>query len=249
MLVNKNKKECMNEITVYEKMNDPIHSIQVLGEAIAKSGMFGCEKVEQGTILALQCIAEKKAPLEMAKNYHLIGGKLSMRSDAMLAEYRKRGGKVKWTSFDDKKASGLWSYDGNEVELSYTIEEAKASGLIKSGSGWTKDPSAMLRARLISKAIRMLAPEVVVGVYTPEETEDFTNKKEIKVIEPEIIQDKLETLLESYEPHATKFFLEQNWIKEGQTYKEISEERRSNILKNPNPLIQKLRQIQDGVTS
>ena len=233
----------MNEITVYEKMNDPIHSIQILGEAIAKSGMFGCEKVEQGTILALQCIAEKKAPLEMAKNYHLIGGKLSMRSDAMLAEYRKRGGKVKWTSFDDKKAAGTWTYDGNEIDLSYTIEEAKNLGLIKEKSVWTKDPAAMLRARLISKAIRMLAPEVVVGVYTPEETESFTVQKPI---EPEIVVDPLETLLKAYEPYTTNFFREKGWITEDQDYLQVSKEREANILKNPEPLLAKLREMQEG---
>jgi len=32
----------------------------------------------------------------------------------------------------------------------------------------------MLRARLISKAVRMLAPEVNSGAYTPEEVSDFT---------------------------------------------------------------------------
>ena len=231
----------MNEITVYEKMLDPLQSIQVLGEAIAKSGMFGCEKIEQGIILALQCIAEKKAPLEMAKTYHIIGGKLSMRSDAMLSEYRKRGGKVKWTQFDAVRACGIWTYDDNSIEMSYTIDEAKASGLIKAGSGWVKDPGAMLRARLISKAIRMLAPEVCTGVYTPEEVESF-----VKVKEVDFSIDPLETLLESFEPHTTNLFREKGWISDDLDYLCVSDDRKASILKNPEPILNILRQKQES---
>lgn len=234
----KDELSLLSQGNVYDRMSDPLLAITTLGEAIAKSGMFGCDKVEQGTILALQCISERKAPLEMAKTYHIIGGKLSMRSDAMLASYRARGGKVIWRSFDEKLAKALWKYDGNEIELSYSIEEAKAAGLIKEKSGWIKDPAAMLRARLISKAIRMLAPEVCTGMYVPEEME---HKMESEPHTMEIVEDKLETLLSEYEPKVTELFLAQNWITEGQNYLNVDEERRNNILKNPKPLLERLR--------
>lgn len=233
-----------SQLGVYDRMSNPIEAVEKLGGWIAKSGMFGCTKEEQGMVFALQCMSERKAPLEMAKQYHVIGGKLSMRSDAMLAGFRERGGKVQWKQYDDKAAVARWIYDGNDVELSYTIEQAKNAGLVKSDSGWTKHPAAMLRARLISTAIRMLAPEVCTGVYTPEEVSDFEPAKEKQVqgtvIEstPVLANDDLEVLLESYEPHATELFLEKGWVTGQQTYLDCEQEKRKSILKNPKPLLE-----------
>jgi len=161
---------------MYDHLTDPLTAIEKMGEWIASSGMLGCTKVEQGKLIAWQCAAERKTPFDFKREYHIINGSLSMRSDAMLAGYRARGGKVFWKQFDSKAAVAVWKYDGNECEIGFTESDAKIAGLLpaKPGSGWAKDPSAMLRARCISKAIRMLAPEVVAGIYTPEETEDFT---------------------------------------------------------------------------
>jgi hypothetical protein len=146
---------------MYSKIADPITAIEKMGEWIAASGMLGCTKVEQGKLIAWQCAAEKKTPFDFRREYHIINGSLSMRSDAMLAGYRARGGKVVWKQFDTKAAIAVWSYDGNQCEIGFSTEDAKLAGLLpaKPGSGWAKDPGAMLRARCISKAIRMLAPE------------------------------------------------------------------------------------------
>ena len=162
-------------VSTYDKVNDPMTAATQLGEWIARSGMFGCERIEQGAILAMQCLVERKAPLELAKHYHIIGGKLSLRADAMLALYRERGGKVRWLQFDDNGAKARWTYDGNDIELSYTVEDAKRAGFMppRAGSGWAKFPAEMMRARLISKAVRMIAPEVCTVTYTPEELEDI----------------------------------------------------------------------------
>jgi hypothetical protein len=162
-------------VSTYDKVNDPMAAATQLGEWIARSGMFGCERVEQGAILAMQCLVERKAPLELAKHYHIIGGKLSLRADAMLALYRERGGKVRWLQFDDNGAKARWTYDGNDIELGYSAEDARRAGFLpgRAGSGWAKFPAEMMRARLISKAVRMLAPEVCTGTYTPEELEDI----------------------------------------------------------------------------
>ena len=164
----------------YDNPAEQMGAITQIGEAFAKSGMFGCTKVEQGIVLAMACVSERLNPIELKKKYHLIDGQLSMRTDAMLGEFRARGGKIKWLSYDAKKAEAEFAIDGNAVVLSYTIEDAQQAQLggwngkqFKPGGGWAKSPDAMLRARLVSKAVRMLAPEAISGTYTPEEIEDF----------------------------------------------------------------------------
>jgi len=159
----------------YSRIGTSLEAVKELGSWIARSGVFNCQKDEQGNMIALECLATRKTPFDFKREFHLVNGSLTMRSDAMLAGYRTRGGKVIWKQFDSTAAIGIWKYDGNECEIGFTTEDAKIAGLLpaKPGSGWAKDPSAMLRARCISKAIRMLAPEVVAGVYTPEEAADF----------------------------------------------------------------------------
>jgi len=177
-----------NEIQTYEKMND-LPSVKALGIAINESGMFGCNKPEQGIIIALQCIAENKPPLEMAKNYHLVQGKLTKRADSMLADFKRSGGKIKWGDIKNRKEqSGTFTDpDGNVYDVSYSIDDAKAAGVYsnQAHSSWQKTPAAMMRARLVSETLRAIAPEIVTGVYTPEEAAQFDDVQPATQSKPE----------------------------------------------------------------
>jgi len=221
----------------YSRIGTSLEAVKELGSWIARSGVFNCQKDEQGNMIALECLATRKTPFDFKREFHLVNGSLTMRSDAMLAGYRTRGGKVIWKQFDSTAAIGVWKYDGNECEIGFTTEDAKIAGLLpaKPGSGWAKDPSAMLRARCISKAIRMLAPEVVAGVSTPEEAADFaatppaptitaTTRQTVNVTpEPQFsLVEKLEQILEPHSDIANAFLLSKNLIKEGQNFRDVS---------------------------
>lgn len=62
----------------------------------------------------------------------------------------------------------------------FTIDDAKAAGIYKAGSGWTKYPRNMLYARAMSNAVRWYAPECLAGlpVYTEGEIERTPNLAE-----------------------------------------------------------------------
>jgi hypothetical protein len=255
---------------IYNKISDPLDAIQKMGEMIAGSGMFGCSKVEQGCVLAMTCLAEGKAPLELAKTYHIIEGKLTMRSDAMLGRFLTSGGKVKWLVRTNEEVRAMWMHDGNEIEIGCTVEEMKANGVALSGKGglkdnWRKFPRQMLTARCISEAVRLLAPQIVSGIYTPEEVQDFgSNTPQIptqqaerprlsgnrtNVIEPpqpakpEVVDPQAEVvarlsdLLQKYEPNASAYLIEKKYIREGQTYKSLDAITAQRILGNPAKII------------
>jgi len=159
----------MNQLSAYDKINDA-KGIDLFGNAICRSGMFGCESKEAGMIFALQCMAENKPPLEMAKNYHLVKGKLTKRADAMLADFRRAGGKVTWDDLKNEAVqSAVFDFEGNKIKGSFSMDDAQRAGLVRKGSAWDKTPAAMLRARCISETLRAIAPEIVQGVYVPEE--------------------------------------------------------------------------------
>jgi 5'-3' exonuclease len=62
--------------------------------------------------------------------------------------------------------------DDPEMSLTYTIEEAKAAGLIRNGSGWVKNPADMCVARASAKLARLVYPEATFGLYLREELEE-----------------------------------------------------------------------------
>jgi len=235
----------------YSRIGTSLEAVKELGSWIARSGVFNCQKDEQGNMIALECLATRKTPFDFKREFHLVNGSLTMRSDAMLAGYRTRGGKVIWKQFDSTAAIGIWKYDGNECEIGFTAEDAKQAGLLpaKPGSGWQKDPAAMLRARCISKAIRMLAPEVVAGVYATEEAADFnttptpastsTTRQTVNVT-PEStfsLVEKLEQILEPHADIANAFLLSKNLIKEGQNFRDVSTKVANMIVSDPDSFL------------
>ena len=255
-------------IGIYNKINDPIEAIKVMGSMIAESGMFGCQKHEQGMVLAMQCLAEGKAPLELAKTYHIVEGKLSMRADAMLGRFLTTGGKVKWLERSNTKVSANFSHGDNEnVLIEASLEDMKKNGVAMDKTGkylkanWQKFPRQMLTARVISEGVRLLAPQLIAGVYTPEEVQDFSNdskpaapsmrvaaqpvKAEVLEVVPEAqndevseagrkkLNDRLHDLLLIHEPRASQELIKLGYIKEGQTYTDLDPMSACRLLDSP----------------
>jgi len=169
------KRETNSVMELYSGIESKWGVIQEIGGALALSGMFGCTKKEQGMVLMLAAMAENASILDIKRKYHIINGELSMRTDYMLASFLDAGGTVKWANIGDDgvEARATFAIDGQTIEMCYSMDDARRAGLVKPGSGWTKTPGAMMRARLVSKALRILRPQIVAGVYTPEEVADF----------------------------------------------------------------------------
>ena len=156
--------------SMYDRVTNILEFISTMGQKFAKSGMGGCTKVEQGEIIMMECMARKMSPLEFVKDYHLVNGKVTMRADAMAAKFNQAGGHIKWHKFDEKIAEATFTdRRGHETKISYTLEEAAKAGLANRAGAWAQHRSAMLRSRLVSKGIRMIAPECITGIYTDDE--------------------------------------------------------------------------------
>lgn len=158
-------------------VGDPIKAAVTLGDMFKESGLFGIKDRAQGHVLALACITEGMSPFQLMRRFHIVEGRLTQRADAMLAEFKAAGGRVRWIQWDDEAAKAEFEYQGDKLENSFTWEMAqkakypfKADGGIK--ANWAASRPDMLRARLITKTLRMLAPDVVAGIYTPEELDD-----------------------------------------------------------------------------
>lgn len=152
-----------------------VSDIEKMAGAIAKSGFFGMKTIEQAMALMFIAQAEGKHPATAAQEYHVIQGKPALKADAMMARFQAAGGRVEWLAYTDTEVRGKFSHaSGGTVEISWTIDMAKKANLTGKDT-WKNYPRQMLRARVISEGIRTVYPGVAVGVYTPEEVQDFDN--------------------------------------------------------------------------
>ncbi len=235
----------------YQSINrsNPMEAIKTMGDWIAHSGMFGCVKPEQGYVLAMECLASHQTPLTWKSRNHLINGNITMKSESMLSGLMEAGWDIDWVQFDATAAIADFRKGQKELRVSFTAEDAKQAGLLpaKAGSGWAKFPAEMLRARLISKATRMLDPRITQGRYTPEEVADFDRpaaKAEPVNVTPPVPEfstaQRLEDALEDHAEKANAFLLSKNLIKEGQNFRDVSAKVANMILSDVEAFIAKI---------
>ena len=203
-----------NEIQLYQQLTDPLKAISQLGEMVAKSGMFSCEKTEQGQIIAWACLAERKSPFEIQRTFHLLpGGRLTKKGMAIFADFIGIGGSLKWIQTgdeavkneDDRTAVADITYKGQTIRFAYGIKDAKLEGLYdKKGSRYKTAPGEMLRSKIHTKGICLLAPQLVAGGddgedYTPapEATLNLAPEKPAVEVVVEKVYDKSKTPAEN----------------------------------------------------
>lgn len=186
-----------SNITMYDQITDPIHAIEKMGKWFAESGMFGVSKPEQGYVLAMACFAEKKTPLEISRTYHIIKGKLSMKADAMHAEFIRRGGRVRWDKSTDEECVATFfhpEFAPDGFVISNSMEDLKRKGVATDGSSlkdmYRKFPRQMLRARTVSEGVRAIDPSINMGAYTPEEVADFDERPSVIHAKAVVVEEK-----------------------------------------------------------
>jgi hypothetical protein len=181
----------------------PVNDIQTMAVAIAKSGLFGMKSPEQAMALMLIAQAEGMHPAIAARDYHVIQGRPALKADAMLARFQAAGGRVEWLRYDDKEVTGKFSHpQGGTATITWTIDQARAAGLA-SKDVWRQYPRQMLRSRVVSEGVKTIYPGVAVGVYTPEEIQDFDVKPPTVEAKVEAVTTSTPVTVEAVEVSAT----------------------------------------------
>ena len=152
----------------------PVSDMTVMADSIVKSGFYGFKNKEQVMAVMLVAQAENKHPASVVQEYDIIQGKPALKSQAILARFQLSGGSVQWDVVTPKAVKGTFKHpQGGSLTVEWTIEMAKQAGIYREGSGWSKYPEDMLRARVISRAVRSIYPACILGHYATEEVMDF----------------------------------------------------------------------------
>lgn len=167
-----------NEIVAQKEFT--VQDIAQMGRIFAKSGMYGIKSPEMAMTLMFQAQAEGIHPAKAMQEYHVINGKPSLSSQAMLSRFQLAGGIAKWLKRTATEATlHVEHKQGGELDVTWDIDRAKRAGLLGNPS-WSKYPEAMLSARCISEAIRAVFPACLGGMYSVEEEEDIAYESEEK---------------------------------------------------------------------
>jgi len=152
-------------LAVYQKIADPMVFAERVGQSLQVA--FGLNSPHHGVIMAITCQAENLSFSDYMKRYHADG---TMRATAIQAEFQSRGGRIVWTDLGENGAAAAEfshpKHQPNPLQIAYTLNDARrqvGDKMTKPGSNWATNPSAMLRAALIRKAVKIIDPGIIAG--------------------------------------------------------------------------------------
>ena len=210
-----------------------LRSYKIIAEVAAnnqhwkKVGGSGTFESIVATIFSIMLLAREigvSPILAIAGGINNVNGKFEISARTMNQLIRQRGHKIMIKVSNDQLCT-IWAQrkdTGEEMEVSYHIEEAARSGLVREGSPWKKVPSDMLFARAISRLARRGFPDCIGGCYIEgelkesmngdimksEEIQDISHVKneiEIKAVTPTIL-----VLPETINPEEAEAFIQES---------------------------------------
>lgn len=153
-------------------------------------------------------------PMHALRSIHIIQGKPTLSAELQLAMFKAKGGRVVWDVSTDAVATiSLVHPNGDKHTETFTIEDAKRAG-ITNKDGWKNYPKAMLRARASSAGLRAVAPDIVAGIYDPEELGvDLNERGEIVLPPSTVVEDAPVAVATPNSPTAPQWELFDKLIK------------------------------------
>lgn len=170
-----------------------------MAEQAVSSKMYRSIGEKAGVMMIMLAARELGIPPMQALNggLNIINGKVEVSAGMMSALIRRAGHTIGTKEETPTKCTlyGKRIDNGQEEEASFTLEEAKAAGLIKSGGAWTKCPPDMLWNRALSRLKRRLFSDVIGVGYIQGEVSGVDAAESVTEIQPEI-SNQSEILIE-----------------------------------------------------
>lgn len=224
-------RECLGEIMADERaiairpetgLADFDSLLRVSRELIVTGFLPAAIKTPQQAAAIILTGRELGIPtMQALRQINVIQGKPTLPPELLLSLAYQR---VKGFSADVKESTAtrcamLFKRPGASYESVFTIEDATRMGL-KAKDNWQKQPGTMLRWRCIAQGLRVIAPDAIMGIYTPEE------------MNPDLIVDDEGQVTISSTPVPPKA---PTVIKTLPVQREVKKEYASNPLDGPDP--------------
>jgi len=175
---------------------DDLSDLMKLGKVLAASGFFRDATSEAKAFVKVLAGQEIGIPpIAAMTGIHIITTENSTNISIganIMAGLVKRSPRYDYriAHLDFQKCILQFFENGQDVgESTYTIEEARHAGLVKTRSNWDKYPKNMLFARAVSNGTRLYCPDLLGGapVYTPDELGVQVDEHGNAVVEGEVV--------------------------------------------------------------
>ena len=144
-----------------------------LAERAAKSGLFGVRSAEDAFVRIVTGAELGVSSYTALRTIAVFNGKPVLDATLIAALCQRSRDCLRWQyveKTDQRCTIETHHRRDGVIRHSFTIQEAKDARLLGKDN-WKYYPAAMLRARCISSLAKLAYPDVVAGVYTPEEME------------------------------------------------------------------------------
>ena len=168
----------MVEVVPFERALEPrnLKDARQMALEMFQSGMFSAYGSPQAVFATIALGREMGIPMMASlRQIHVVEGKQTLSAQLMVALVLRSGVADYFRPKLVSSTRAVWETKrkGSEpFELEHTIEMAQTAGLVKAGSGWAKNPADMLNARCSSRLARLIYPDIIGNLYTPEEIQD-----------------------------------------------------------------------------
>lgn len=164
----------------YERQLDPrsMQDARVLAKDMHASRLFSAYGTPQGVLSTVMLGRELGLPaMASLRSIHVVEGRHALSAQLMVALVLKSGLAEYFepVEFDEVHAIFETKRKGarKAVVMEHTIQMAQTAGLVKALSNWVKVPTDMLVARSQSRLCRLVYPDIVGGLYTPDELSEL----------------------------------------------------------------------------
>ena len=159
-----------------------LQDVELLAHKAHRSGMYGVKSPEDAFMRIATGLELGLSASQALRGIHVFSGKPTLAADTMLAVCQRSPLCETFACIESTaaKATYVAKRAGQpETRLSWTIEEAKSANLLGKDN-WKAYPAAMLRARCIAALSRMVFPDLLLGMYTPEELEPAPRSQTVR---------------------------------------------------------------------
>ena len=185
-----------------------IEMLSGLAERLHKAGVFGAEVTSADKAFAVLLKGHELGftPMAAAGSISIIKGKVSLSADATVALCKRSAACLYLRLVASTEEVATYETqrhgDPSPTTLSYTIAMATRAGLTGSQT-WRGHAHAMLRARCGAAIARAVYPDLVAGIYDPDEVAEIVRAEPVRVEVPDVSLAALESWRETLSDVAT----------------------------------------------
>ena len=179
---------------------ETLNDILTFANIAMKSQYFGVRNVEEAAVRILYGKEMGLSVMQSMMGVTIIQGRPGL-SAGMIAAKVKQSGKYdyQFLRWDNQVCElQFFEYGKPKGTSIFTIQDARAAGLLKQGGNWEKYPRAMLFNRAVTQGVRAHAPDIFLGsVYTPDELQEDTGEADLMAMETATVTASQDAIIEA----------------------------------------------------